>query len=271
MALTPFTWGSSQWGAADATWEKPGVYNLGFAAKATGSVSVAGQWVIDTSFAVQAVSDVEWQTAGGPMVAPDNSDVYVTPTTARMYMRLPAFYRDDDTVQAYDRPLLRYLAAMVDQAGLAEFLADRIAPPAASALTDPWSADEAWLPWLGSLVGLRLTWPLADVAEARAQIAAAMTSAAPRGSRGAIANVVKPVLSGTQQVTVTDHDGGQWFIEVNTLASQSPPSLSGTVGFIWGTSDWGTTTQWEDPDPIVQLIDQSGQKPAGFQIIHTES
>ena len=153
MALTPLIWGSSEWGTDSATWSQPGVYDIAFAVAGSSTVEGAPVTVVPTSFEVSAVSDAEFATTGAVEVDPDNSDVAVSPTTARIYMALPAMYRDDDAAApasgdsydagdsydegptydsgdpSYDRPLLRYLAAMWDQAGLVEALIDQFASP----------------------------------------------------------------------------------------------------------------------------------------------
>lgn len=78
--------------------------------------------------------------------------------TATVYQRLPLCYRDADEKQEW--PLLKWLSLLVDQLGAVADVVDRITmddddPASSSALTDPATADETWLPWLAQLVGLK--------------------------------------------------------------------------------------------------------------------
>jgi hypothetical protein len=297
-----FTWGTSAWGDG-SVWAEPGTYGTSGdseAVTADGSampevtVNVSG----DASGAAGGVTDAEAGSGLALYVEPDNSGVFVTATTARVYMRLPAMYRDGDAgiepdvVLGYDvgldydegdggydegvpnpnnRPLLRWLASLIDpSAGVIEAIIDRIDSPTSSALTDPQTCNIEWLPWLGQLVGVRVPFPVADESAARAQVQGALTSA-PAGSRPAIIQTVQTILTGTKSVTITDHyTGDPWKIQVNTLAVETPTVLTGSP-FTWGVSLWGGTDVWEPPDPVVALLVLTGQKPAGFTIIHTTS
>jgi hypothetical protein len=179
---TAFVWGSSHWGSADATWETP--RQVIVSASPTGfrgdaqvySVAVSlgpvptspppgsGQRIFYVSGSASFTGDIFFGTSEFTYVQVDNSDIYASPTTNRVYMRLPAMYRNYDRtiVQAglassstydhpgtYDnsgtfdastsntlsqqaadlaagtRPLLRYLQTILDQAGDVEALINR--------------------------------------------------------------------------------------------------------------------------------------------------
>lgn len=206
--------------------------------------------------------------------------VYVTETTARVWLGLPSCYRDADATASgqgdsateVNFPLLRWLAAMVDQGGEVGEIIDACSDPTSAALTDPTTAEQAWLPWLASLVGISLTTPIPDVQGARTAIANAITGS-PRGSKGAFVAAVQGVLTGTQNVTVVDHyQGDPWQIEVATLASETPATLSGWDRFTWGVSEWGATASiWNSLDPIEWYLQSQGQVAPGFTVVHTES
>jgi hypothetical protein len=294
---TVFTWDQSTWGNSDMMWSDPGIHALvGTASAETGSGSAMPVVRIEVEGTANAVSDSTVNTS--ELVAPANTGVYVTATSARWYDRLPAVYRNmdaqqtaglstgfdggtgfddgdtfdgDPSVGQNNFPMLRWFASMIDQAGDIEALLNRFSDPTACALTDPMQADAEWLPWLAQFLGKQVTFPTANETATRNMLAGAFTSAQP-GTKPGIKQTVQAVLSGTQSVTVTDHfDGDPWQIEVATLASETPPSVEGQYGFKWGTSTWGQTTRWGDPDAIVWLLDTSDAAPVGYTIVHTTS
>lgn len=191
----------------------------------------------------------------------------------RLYQRLPEVYRRMDVDQAW--LLKRYIDAVTGTAGLAEAMVDRIrgsrpAGPASpvpwglvnadelarwvqartthpSELGDPQLADEAWLPWLASLVGAQLD-PAATLAERRDTIQFA-TSGWRAGTRGAIADAARSALEGSRYATVMVHTkvaagalvaGSMWDITVVTRASETP-----------------------DPNAVLGAVLRKGVKPAG--------
>lgn len=174
------------------------------------------------------------------------------------------------------RPLLRYISCLVDQLASVDAFVAANSSPTASSLTDPATADVTWLPWLGQLVGVTLPQPV-DAVQGRYLIANAL-SGVRKGSKQAIANLVAATLTGTKTVTVTNGYGGNpWYIGVNTLASETPPdpapvvlTVTGQV-FTWGVSMWGSPDTYQTAAQIELMVNNSPQKPAGFQIVHTRS
>ena len=290
--MAEFVWDTSTWdqttvwitdleiaGAAQST------------AAASGNVAVA----IDMSGTAGAVSETFGGSTRAAYVDADGSGIYVSTTTGRLYSRLPGCYRDADAAIGADptdnygsvasygagnydqlipsqdaRPLLRWLASLVDEAGAIESVIDRCTPAMSSALTDPQLADVAWLPWLAQMVGLTLG---PQVTPGAAQQAIALALTGPQtGTRPAIEAAVAPYLTGTQTVTVTDHYGGDaWTIQVGTLASETPASVAGQQGLVWGTSEWGVSAVWDEPDPVLWVLDHADLIPAGFTAVHTTS
>lgn len=299
MTTYTFTWDVSTWGTSTATWSSPGVHSeITGPISATGAVTVSGDLaVIESSGTAAATSSALAETTGTGYVDPTGAGIWVSATTARVWSRLPACYRNADQAApagvstgiydagtfdsgaSYDAggigpsyPLLRWLACMVDQAGYVEGLINRFSSPTSSDLVNPQTADAGWLPWLGALVGVNVPLPVPDIPEARTRIANAIVGT-PKGSKGWIVDTVKPLLGGTQTVTVSDHYGGNpWEIEVNTLAAETPATIAGQHGFVWGTSEWGTVSAiWGNPDPIVWYLQNQGLEPAGFTFVHTTS
>jgi hypothetical protein len=176
-------------------------------------------------------------------VRPDVSDF-----TDRLYAALPEFMRDSDEAEASGGgfPLLRYLSLLGDQAGQVETIADRAE---AGELVDPVKADDSWLPWLGQLVGVRL-----DPASAAAVWRDAITDGASgwqSGTRAAIANSARRVLSGSQYIDVRSHagkpstGGDPWTILLVVREDEAPLPLS----------------------RVAQAVIDAGAKPAGFNLV----
>lgn len=282
MTTWTFTWGSSLWGDSSATWSSPGTYSeTGAPMAAAGVVASATDVALErTSGTIAASSSSHAETGFTTYVDPTGTGIWVTETTARMWLRLPDCYRDADATASgqgtsgtpVSFPLLRWLACLVDQAGYVEGLIDRFTSPTTSDLVNPATADAGWLPWLGQLVGVNIPTPPPNVAEARTLIANAITGT-PKGSKGSIVAAVTPLLTGAGTVTVTDHySGNPWQIQVNTPAAVTPASLPGQQGLKWGASQWSTATAiWANPDPIVWYLENQGLRPAGYQFVHTTS
>ncbi|MDP9167762.1 MAG: hypothetical protein M3O32_17140, partial [Actinomycetota bacterium] len=133
-----------------------------------------------------------------------------------------------------DWPLLRFLSLIGDQGGEVQTLLDRIgyvpvddggAPGDTSDLANPATADLAWLPWLGQLVGVHLSPGV--VGQAARDAIAHAASGFQVGTKGAIAAAAASVLTGTRYVRVYDHsvaaisDGTQWDVMVVTRTSET--------------------------------------------------
>jgi hypothetical protein len=153
--------------------------------------------------------------------------------TENLYASLPDHYRESD--EPLDFPLLRYLSLLGDQGGDIATLIDRIGyipiddgglPGDTSDLADPATADLAWLPWLGQLVGVILT-PAVTGQAARDAVAGAVNGYQV-GTKGAIAKAAQSGLTGTKYAEVHDHsiaavgDGGMWDVLIVTRASETP-------------------------------------------------
>jgi hypothetical protein len=187
----------------------------------------------------------------------------VHPTTERLYDQLPELYRraDDDQADGPNGyPLLRFLSLTGDLLGDLEDLIDRIqyiptdeggAPGDTSDLADADAADEAWLTWLAQLVGVRLE-PKLTTAEKRDAVRYA--SAGWRaGTKTAVADAAKTVLTGTKYARVYDHattrqnagTQSQWDVLIVTRPSETPD-----VGLVLAT------------------VVAKGAKPAGVVLHH---
>jgi hypothetical protein len=176
------------------------------------------------------------------------SEPIYTPTTERIYAKLPEVYRTNDATQGWQ--LKTWLSGITDRIGELELILARLnylfpdemptgelaqdnetftrpinyagALPIGqtSDLVDARSADAAWLPWIAQLVGV----PLLDT-DTEAQHRLLIESASVgwhAGSREAITNAVSRVLSGpTYTVLLEDHyNGDQWTVNIITRLSE---------------------------------------------------
>lgn len=174
-------------------------------------------------------------------------------TTEHIYGDLPEVYRDTDA--ALDYPLLRFLSLTVDQLGAISDVVDRIdyipvddpehieGDQPGSQLGDPTVADPAWLPWLAQLVGVhhdpRL--PLTDQRESIADASSGWNV----GTRQAIADAAKSVLTGSRLATVTAT--GPWQITVSTTPEETPGGSQS----------------------VLDAIETARVRPAGTQIVYS--
>jgi hypothetical protein len=167
--------------------------------------------------------------------------------TERLYATLPEFMRDSDAADPSVNgfPLLRYLSLLGDQLGEVEAIADRAE---AGDLVNPALADDAWLPWLGQLVGVRLD-PASPPQTWRDAIADG-SSGWQSGTREAIANAARRTLTGTQFIDVRSHNGkpsaggDPWTILIVVRADEAPSPLS----------------------KVTDAVMAAGAKPAGFNL-----
>ena len=180
-------------------------------------------------------------------------------TTLELYRRLPAFYRTADGGQV-DWPLLRYLSLLGDQLGELSDLQTRIdyvapddggAPGDTSDLSDPATADQAWLPWLAQHLGVVLP---PRLTEAEKRDAVAYASAGWRaGTKTAVADAAKTVLTGSKYARLYDHattriDAGTatvWDVLIVTRPSETP-----------------------DVQAVLDTVVAKGAKPAGVELHH---
>lgn len=156
-----------------------------------------------------------------------------TAFTQRWYSALPQHYQDNDVELGY--PLLQYLSLLGDQLDEIATLLERIqyipfdeggVPGDTSDLVDPATADLAWLPWLGQLVGVTL--PPAVSGQAARDAVAGAVNGYQVGTKGAIAKAAQSGLTGTKYARVYDHssttvgDGGIWDVLIVTRTSETP-------------------------------------------------
>jgi hypothetical protein len=208
----------------------------------------------------------------------DDQVPYMSTLADRLYGRLPEVYRRFDAMDQ-TWTLKRYIAAMMDMGGtiddtitriagdrpvgpatpepwalrgteLEQWRANRISRP--SALADPTQADAAWLPWLAQLVGATLD-PAATEQEKRDTITYA-TSGWRGGTRQAIADAAKSVLTGTQYARIVPH------------FSPVGGSLSETS--IWDITIVTRSSETPDPSAVVAAVLRKGVKPAGAVLWH---
>lgn len=122
-----------------------------------------------------------------------------------------------------------------------------------SDLIDGRTADAAWLPWIGQLVGSDLTTSYTDVERRNNVVYAFLGYRA--GSRSSLRNSVLEELTGTKYLQVLDHSkvvgvssiepGTEWEVVLVTKPSETP-----------GGAD------------IVGTIERKGAKPAGVKLYH---
>lgn len=181
----------------------------------------------------------------------------VHPTTERIYDALPGVYLAADAAQAAGTsgyPLLRYLSLLADQLGELVDLLQRFdyyspddggAPGDTSDLTDPATADPAWLPWLAQLVGAKLPAGL-SVAQQRNAIAGVVGGYL-KGTKAGIAAAAQTALTGTKYARVIPLYGGdQYRIELRTRTSETASTAA-----------------------VLAAVDAAGARPAGIEIVPT--
>lgn len=155
----------------------------------------------------------------------------------RLYYGLPEAWRIEDANTNWQ--LKRYLGGVGVLLGTVEDTIDRInfdplpdgEPGDTSDLVDPTVADVGWLPWLAQLVGQKVDTP--DTALVRTRIASANKFKA--GTKAALAEAAKNVLTGEKKVTIFDHsstapgDGGEWDLLVITKGSDTLSSPAAEI------------------------------------------
>lgn len=198
----------------------------------------------------------------------------------RLYHRLPEVYRTMDAVGG-DWPFKRYLAGTMDLAGqidesivdiagdrpigpatpepwslstmdLAQWRAARVTRP--SALGDPVQAEVSWLPWMAQMVGAPLD-PAATEQERRDTIRYA-TSGWRGGTRGAIADAAKSVLTGSKYARVIPH-------------FKASPGGGIEAGTVWDIVIITLTAETPSPDQVLGAVLRKGVKPAGAVLSHS--
>lgn len=177
--------------------------------------------------------------------------------TERFYASLPGVYRFEDANNGWQ--MKSWIAGILDVQGEIETLLTRIkyVPPEDgpavedlhSDLVDPDTADEAWLPWLAQLVGVRFNYTLTE-AQRRERIKSAIGGVR-AGTKAHMIEAAKAVLTGTQTVYVYP--------------------FSNAVGGINAGTQWEVlviTKPDETAGDVVAAIVNAGAKPAGVKITH---
>ena len=202
-------------------------------------------------------------------------------TTERVYDKLPDVYRETDEQNDYQ--FKKYISSICDVLGDVDLLVERLryrsqielemrkryaqrfstytqpdrvanAPilGSTSDLVDPRSANSAWLPWLGQLVGVYIDPNMQDF-DARDAIYYA-SSGFRAGSKNALEKAARSVLTGSRYAVALPHTkvvdgqlipGSTWDVTILTRADESPSS------FI-----------------VLQAVNKQTLKPAGVQLYH---
>jgi hypothetical protein len=177
--------------------------------------------------------------------------------TDAVYQRLPDVFQNEDASQNW--MLKKWLAGLGFQVGQADTIIDRLSYVSpedgpgyrTSDLTDPMTADPAWLPWLAQLVGIKLAWTGQSTAEQRDVIRRSILGIK-AGTKAAMAEAAGRALTGTKAVTIYDHTaaagaigaGTQWQMRVvtkdtETLTNSLPvdqATFTSTNG--WDVAGW---------------------------------
>lgn len=192
--------------------------------------------------------------------------------TETFYERLPEHYRNADAglnwvfkkwlsgvLEEYadvDDLITRFQYTTLDSGGI---------PGDTSDLTDPATADAAWLPWLAQLVGINLDVTL-PVADQRTVISQALLGIK-AGTKAAMAQAASRHLVGSKFVRVYDHSsslsaigqGGEWDMLVVTLDSET---LENTL-----TSEqaiMGSNTAWTPDVYLTNNVGPSAWTTTGY-------
>lgn len=202
----------------------------------------------------------------------------VNPFAERVWARIPQAYRDYDAGLGW--PLLLYIDAVTQEAGAIQVVIERILGarpigPAApepwglhgdaltrwrdarraipSALGDPVTADDAWLPWLGQIVGIRPDrLAFAGDVTARRNLVRYATGGWRAGTRPSIEYAARPVLTDSQYARV-----------VTRMRSDDTEAPT-----IWDVAVITRTSETPDPGAVLDAIVRAGVKPAGVVLWH---
>lgn len=197
-------------------------------------------------------------------VAPDR---VLPPAVDRILARLPEVYRLEDA--DLGNPLRRFVALIADQITPIDDITDRGAGNA-----DPQIVPPNWLGWLGQVCGVAV-----DARESVATQRARITDPARHrhGSAHALAELVRPLLAGTQTVDVVPHwRGNPWLICIRTIEAETP--LTGSWISTWDELALVLPT-WDDLEEVMwdETIDRvrlnivlaaNAECPAGSQLCH---
>lgn len=162
----------------------------------------------------------------------------VAPFTARWWADLPEMYRAaDEADTGVGWPLLRFMSLLGDQAGEIAALRDRFAlhpdpnnpaGPWISDLSNPATADAAWLPWMAQLAGVGGLEAGPGTAETFAQLIIDYPTFA-------------DLAAGNASFAMVRHHAA----EVTTGGGSSPEGLRATLLDTTGARFAGSTGAWE--------------------------
>lgn len=187
----------------------------------------------------------------------------VTATTESVWDRFPEKDRLADV--DHDWTLLRFLSLLFDQMHAVTALVDRFgvtAPGESSDLTDPESADAAWLPWLAQIAGID---PTMSPGELRLALLARRFDA---GSLRSVRETVEALLGGEKRYQIIPHaDGDPWVVRIIA----DPDDAGAATWMTWDVDypTWGQLERvatWADLEVNADLSDRlalEAVRPAG--------
>lgn len=200
-----------------------------------------------------------WTRILGPAVLP--------PAIDRIMERLPAVYLAEDEQLGY--PLRRWVRLIADQITPIDDITDRGEDNA-----NPDVVPESWLPWLGQLIGVPID-QTDSISEQRLRLRDPLRHR--HGSAHAIAERVRPLLTGSRTVEVVPHwRGNSWVVGIRTDYAETPQTgvdittwteLS-MIAPTWG--DLGEIAYGGPVDRIRYLIVAAAlpECPAGARLAH---
>lgn len=217
--------------------------------------------------------------------------------TELIYGRLPEFYRDADAAQAdgpSNYPLLRYLSCLFDQLDTVSTLTTRFeyvplderddgpwqrfgsgtygdatyGDQDTSDLTDPYTADAAWLPWLAQLVGVDVA--NLSVPDQRYAIAHPEDSWA-HGTPRAITAAARAKLTGTKYaVVVPNYRADPFTIGLITREDETEGVTTWgeleTIAPTW--AELMALGDWSNLEAADVVREANKERPAGFKLEH---
>jgi hypothetical protein len=180
-----------------------------------------------------------------------------TDATEQFWDRLPDFYKDADANQDYI--FKKFVSSFTERwADIDAYRArfdftqpGELAPGnTTSDLTDPATADITWLTWLAQLVGVSID-PAMTESEKRDAFQFAV-SGFKVGTKRAIADAAKSVLTGTKHVEVYDHS--------------TDTDIGGAT--MWDVLIVTRTEETPDVSLVLQTVMRKKAKPAGVTLWH---
>lgn len=177
------------------------------------------------------------------------------PETDRWFNRLPQYVRDSDTsgqLRAYMSLIGDQLDDLVSRIDAASYwpLDDGGEVGDTSALVDPTQAGRfgdpiLHLKWISQMLGVQLN--TADTLDSQIDAVRYASAGWRSGTKEALADAARSVLSGTKYVRIENHYAGDpWAVNIRTRASETPPG-----------------------NAVVNAVLLKNAKPAGIVILNT--